>query len=138
MWDPVEALAIQTQQLEGQVCIWDYPPTPMACYFCFSMNPLQLGSHECRVCIHERHVYSHYLDDLVADAEFRPVCSNASDARPPVVPWWVVVQTETLLIMGAAAAGLLLLTFGCVITAVRRRGRIRVRREKLLADASMG
>lgn len=127
-WDPVEGGAIQRGETAGQVCIYSYPP-PASCFVCFADDPLVFSSLDCLDCFRKRHVYSHYLHDLVGPGRPLPQCTNASDARPPLTD--EPQSLEPLAIVAVAAGSLLVvaaLAALCLIAARRR-----MQRQRLLA-----
>lgn len=82
-WDPVEGRAIQIAgSLVGQVCIYQTPPSP-ECTQCFRDHPLIMQRPSCGGCFVRRHIYRHYLHDLIGPTKARPICIDAADAKPP-------------------------------------------------------
>jgi len=77
-YDPVQGLARQTGGLLGEACLWRGAPPSAACTACFADDPLRSDSRDCRVCFEQRHIYAHYLDDLLPAR--RPPCTPAATA----------------------------------------------------------
>lgn len=86
MYDPVEGWAVAQGGLRGEVCRWSVEPPSTACYVCFrefSKPPKTTWDAPCSQCFHERHVFKHYLNDLLPSA--RPHCVSAAEASLPAV-----------------------------------------------------
>jgi len=80
-YDPVQGEAIAQHGLRGQVCTWKLEAPSLACRLCFAPpSPFQRNL-ACKLCFSQRHVYKHYIHDLIPGP--RPQCVNASSAHVP-------------------------------------------------------
>ena len=100
-----------------------------------SHSPTQLTDQLApQKCFAERHVYGHYMHDLIALPH--PGCVNAADAKPPKLPWWVTLPLSTLAGLGTFAVVGLSVLFALVLCILRRRRRLRRARARLMDAAS--